>query len=68
MKPRLFFGGLLIGVAIGLMVGGAIVEIPPDGAGKRKVPQGMALLLALVGGIAAGSTFRGSATPPSGEE
>ena len=65
MKPRLFFGGLLVGVAIGLMVGGAIVEIPPDGTGKRKVPQGMALLLALVGGIAAGSTFRGSATPPS---
>ena len=36
MKPRLFFGGLLIGVAIGLMVGGAIVEIPADGTGKRR--------------------------------
>lgn len=52
MKMRLFFGGLLVGVAIGLMVGGAIVKITGDESGKRQYPQGIALLLALVGGIA----------------
>ena len=65
MKVRLFFGGLLVGVAIGLMVGGAVVKIPADGSGTRQYPQGIALLLALVGGIAAGSALRGSATSPS---
>lgn len=58
MKPRLFFGGLLVGVAIGLMVGGAVVKIPAEGSAKRQYPQGIALLLAIVGGIAAGSTLR----------
>ena len=58
MKTRLFFGGLLVGIAIGLMVGGAIVKIPADGSGKRQYPQGIALLLAIVGGIGAGSTLR----------
>ena len=58
MKTRLFFGGLLVGVAIGLMVGGAMVKIPADGSGKRQYPQGIALLLAIVGGIGAGSTLR----------
>lgn len=61
MKLRLFFGGLLVGVAIGLMVGGAVVKIPADGSGKRQYPQGLALLLALVGGAAGGSALRGSA-------
>ena len=63
MKLRLFFGGLLIGVAIGLMVGGAVVKIPADGSGKRQYPQGLALLLAIVGGAGVGSALRGSATP-----
>lgn len=62
MTFRLFFGGLLVGGAIGLMVGAAIVELPADGSGKRKYPQGIALILGLVGGVAAGSTFR---TPKS---
>ena len=63
MKSRLFFGGLLVGVAIGLMVGGAVVEISADGSNKRQPPQGIALLLAIVGGIAAGSTLRAPANP-----
>lgn len=58
MKMRLFFGGLLVGVAVGLMVGGAIVKMPEDASGKRQYPQGIALMLALVGGIGAGSTLR----------
>ena len=58
MKSCLFSGGLLVGVAIELMVGGAIVKIPADGSAKRQYPQGIALLLALVGGVGAGSTFR----------
>jgi NhaP-type Na+/H+ or K+/H+ antiporter len=60
MKLRLFFGGLLVGSAIGLMVGGALVKISPDEPGKRIYPQGLALLLAVVGGVGAGSTLRGS--------
>jgi hypothetical protein len=60
MKLRLFFGGLLIGGAVGLMVGGAVVEISGDGGGERTYPQGLALLLALVGGVGAGSALRRS--------
>jgi hypothetical protein len=63
MKSRLFFGGLLVGVAIGLMVGAAVVKVPTDGSGEREYPQGAALLFAVVGGVAAGSTLRG--TPKS---
>lgn len=68
MKMRLLFGGILFGVAIGLMVGGALVKIPADGSGKRQYPQGIAVLLGLVGGVAAGSALRGSATPPPRRE
>lgn len=71
MKLRLFLSGLLIGGAIGLMVGGAVVEVPGDEGGKRKYPQGLAQLLALVGGVGAASVLRGSGpkTPVSqGEE
>lgn len=64
MKLRMFFGGLLIGVAIGLMVGGAVVKIPADGTGPRQYPQGLALLLGLVGSIGVGSALRGTTTPP----
>jgi len=64
MNSRMFFGGLLVGVAIGLMVGGAIVKIPADGAGKRQYPQGLALLLGLVGAVAAGGALRGAAPLP----
>lgn len=64
MNLRMFFGGLLVGVAIGLMVGGAIVKISADGAGKRQYPQGLALLLGLVGAVAAGIALRGAAPPP----
>ncbi|MBL8819258.1 MAG: hypothetical protein JNL58_24720 [Planctomyces sp.] len=67
MKLQLLFGGLLVGVAIGLMVGGAIVKIPADGSGKREYPQGIALLLAVVGGIGVGNAFRSPASPPSGK-
>ena len=68
LKLNLFFGGLLIGVAIGLMVGGALVKIPADGSGKRQYPQGLALLLTLVGGVGVSSALRSSATPPSRRE
>lgn len=64
MNLRMFFGGLLVGVAIGLMVGGAVVKMPADGTGKRQYPQGLALLLGLVGAVAVGSALRGAATPP----
>lgn len=58
MKMKLLLGGLLVGVAIGLMVGGAIVKVPADGSDKRQYPQGLALLLALVGSVSAGSALR----------
>lgn len=64
MNLRMFFGGLLVGVAIGLMVGGAVVKIPADGTGKRQYPQGLALLLGLVGAVAVGSALRGATPPP----
>jgi hypothetical protein len=35
MNMRLLFGGLLVGVAIGLMLGGALVKIPVDGSDHR---------------------------------
>ncbi len=60
MKLRIFLGGLLLGSAIGLMLGGYMVKIPEDGAGKRQYPQGIALLVALVGGVAVGSALRTS--------
>ncbi|MBL8892401.1 MAG: hypothetical protein JNL67_20665 [Planctomycetaceae bacterium] len=66
MSIRLFFSGLIIGVAIGLMVGGAIVKISEDGSGKREYPQGIALLLAIVGGAGVGSALRSSAIRPPG--
>lgn len=66
MKLRLFLGGLLVGVAIGIMVGGAVVKIPADQPGKRQYPQGVALLLAILGGTAAGSALRGLAAPAPG--
>ncbi len=68
MKWRLLFGGLLVGLAIGLMVGGSLVKIPTDGSSKRQYPQGIALLLALVGSIGVGSALRGSATTPPRRE
>jgi hypothetical protein len=68
MKMRLFLGGLFVGVAIGLMLGGAMVKVSKDGSGKREYPQGIALLLASVGGVVAGSTLRRPAIPPSRSE
>jgi hypothetical protein len=53
MKWNQFFGGLLIGAALGLMIGGAVVRLPDDGSGNREYPFGPALLLAMVGGISA---------------
>ncbi len=64
MKLRFFPGGLLIGIAIGLMLGGYMVKISEDGTDKRHYPQGIALLLALVGGAAVGGTLR---NPPNRE-
>ncbi len=60
MKLRLFISGILVGGAIGMMVGAAVVEVPGDDGGKRKSPQGLALMMALVGAVAAGSVMRGS--------
>lgn len=60
MKLRLFISGLLVGAAIGVMVGGAVVEVPGDDGGKRKYPQGLALMVALVGAVGAGSAMRGT--------
>lgn len=62
MKMRLLFGGLLIGFSIGLLVGGAVVKVPADGSGKRQSPQGLALLLTIVGGVAVATALRESAT------
>ncbi len=62
MKMNLLFGGLLIGLAIGLMVGGAVVKVPADGAGKREYPQGVALLLTMVGSVAVANALRMAAT------
>lgn len=58
MKLQLFLGGLFIGMAIGLMLGGYMVEIPEDVTEKRQYPQGIALLLALIGAGAFGSSRR----------
>lgn len=68
MKLRLFLGGLLVGAAIGLLVGAAVVEVSADGSGTRRSPQGLALLLALVGGISAASTLRGSTAPAARQD
>lgn len=62
MKMNLLFGGLLIGLAIGLMVGGAVVKVPADGSGKREYPQGVALLLTMVGSVAVANALRMAAT------
>jgi hypothetical protein len=51
MKWKHFFGGLLIGCSIGLMVGAAIVQLPEDGHGQRKYPVFLSMLLAMVGVI-----------------
>ena len=59
MNLRMFVCGLLVGCAIGLMAGGALVQVPGDRGDDRIYPQGIALLLALVGGIGAGSAIRG---------
>lgn len=64
MKMRLLFGGILIGCAIGILVGGATVKVASDGSGKREIPQGLALLMAIVGGIAVRSALREPAKRP----
>ncbi len=64
MKMRLLFGGFLIGGAIGILVGGAIVKVASDGSGKREYPQGLATLISLIGAIAVGSALRDPANPP----
>ncbi len=63
-KIRLLIAGLLVGLAIGLMIGGAAVEISDDGSGKREYPQGLALTLAIVGGVAAARALREKPIPP----
>lgn len=68
MKMNLLLGGLLVGIAIGLMVGGAVVKVSEDGSGKREYPQGIALLLALVGSVAASRALRTSAIPSPRKE
>jgi hypothetical protein len=69
MKLRLFISGILVGCAIGLMVGGAVVKVSADGSGEREYPFGPSMLLAIVGMVGAMSVFRrsGSTRPhPTG--
>lgn len=47
MKFGLVLSGFLIGASLGLMIGGAMVEIKADG--ERKYPVFPSLLLAMVG-------------------
>jgi hypothetical protein len=54
MKWNQFLGGLLIGAALGLMVGGAIVRVPPDGSGRRVYPVFLSMILAITGVIESG--------------
>jgi hypothetical protein len=69
MKWNQLLGGVLIGAALGLMVGGAVVQIPQDGKGERKYPVAISMMLMLTGVLAAGSGRRRSgpdnATPPA---
>lgn len=58
MKLRLLFSGLLVGIAIGLVLGGVVDNTAPHSSDKRQYTQGFALLLALAGGVAAGMEFR----------
>ncbi len=37
------------------------MQVPGDNGGKRTYPQGLALILGLVGGIGVGTLLRGSA-------
>ncbi len=62
MKLRLFIGGILVGIGIGINVGGMLIGDSASEAAQSRYPQGLALLLALVGGVSAGSTLRSSAT------
>ena len=66
MKMRLFLGGILVGIGIGINVGGMLIDVSAGESGQSRIPQGIALLLALVGGVAAGSAFRSSvnSSPP----
>ncbi len=63
MKMRLLFGGFLIGGAIGMLVGGTLVKVASDGSGKREYPQGLAILISLVGGIAVSGALREPTKP-----
>jgi hypothetical protein len=60
MKMRLFVGGILVGIGIGINVGGMLIDVSAGEFGQSRYPQGLALLLALVGGVSAGSAFRSS--------
>jgi hypothetical protein len=77
MKWNQFLGGILIGAGLGLMVGGAIVQVPEGGRGERKYPLFPSMVLTMTGVIASGighSRFRprphdpaASATSVAGE-
>jgi hypothetical protein len=54
MKWNQFLGGLLIGGGLGLMAGGAIVQVPEDGKGERKYPVFPSMVLTMTGVIASG--------------
>jgi hypothetical protein len=49
MKWNQFLGGLLVGGGLGLMVGGAIVQLPQDGKGERVYPVFLSMLLTITG-------------------
>lgn len=63
MSLRLFLSGILVGGAIGLMVGGALVQVPADGNGERNYPVFPSMVLAMAGVAGATSEWRGSGPP-----
>jgi hypothetical protein len=67
MKWNQFFGGVLVGGALGLMVGGAIVQVPADGNGERKYPVFLSTMLA-VAGVGVAGIRRASGERQHGEK
>lgn len=69
MKPMLLLGGALIGASFGMLAGAELVELPADGSGRRILPIGPAMVLAVLGSFAARyGWYRSAPKPPTTPE
>ena len=65
--PGCWWGGLLVGGGIGLIVGAAIVHLPEDGSGQRAYSVVLSMLLAIAGVNRSGGVV-GRATRPTARD